>query len=871
MQKWFLLFAMVQGLVLLTVEGAIAQEEPFFLFKDGEAIASIDVPANASEDVDKAVDVFREAVREGYGIDLPLAPADEVPNRIELVIEPRGYLDEDHTEIAFPSEHVMRIAGGESGVMRTLFYLLEEHAGVRFLYQGSMNGEARRRRTHYPPRRELAIPRERVERDSAYPLRRATVRTGRYFGTPGGGPETRRYYWSWEVKLGAKERVATFHNLGYYPHRDRTGRHVRGIVFPIDRYAASDDKPDEEMFPILNSERYLPHEQPEGRQWRAHWQPCFTSQAAEDEAVRNILAFLEKHPDTGSISLSVNDNGGHCQCEACLAMDGEGRTDIGMRNRSESYYRWVNAVTDRVTDQFPEVMFAVTAYREVLEPPTVTLHPSVMVVITMDFQPTIDVEVREQRQDLIRRWNEKASHLGFYSYDVGAWTWSLPRIYTRQHQQMIRFFHEHGGKGAYSEGAHYFTLTGGPRMYVYFKLLEDPDLDLEATLMDWHRAAVGEDAAPYLHEYFMFWEEYWRSQAVKVDQFWGRRDKTYLQRGHFATYMYGLEQGDMAHCRELMEQVVALAEAHGTSGQKERAQLLMTCFEWYEAAAIATAGEWIGPDGKLPDAEAAVSLLRNVPEAIDAHRRWRRILERTDDWVAAEGILKRDGPGVVGFNMAAVFPFVHHTKVRNELEALARDERCPAHIRQLASIMLGYGSDESRPDRLLHQTFEESEHGWEPAHPVHGTTERTADVATVANHALECRIEHTNYTARRPLADLKPQLDYFVTARLYVAPGSEEARTQEGTVEFWGTPLPTGWNQPTYQLERGVWHELHAYIPRSEHVDADRLASEIGGVQEDSDVESLLAGRLMLRLRNFEPGTVAYLDDVQVHEVSNAE
>ena len=59
----------------------------------------------------------------------------------------------------------------------------------------------------------------------------------------------------------------------------------------------------------------------------------------------------------------------------------------------------------------------------------------------------------------------------------------------------------------------------------------------------------------------------------------------------FGSYMYGLEPGDMARCRQLMEKTVELARQHGTADQQQRAALQMRCFEWYEAAAVACGAE----------------------------------------------------------------------------------------------------------------------------------------------------------------------------------------------------------------------------------------------------------------------------------------
>lgn len=845
------------------------------IFREGQPMAAIAAPDDAHKDLGIAVEQFRAMVLEGYGVRLPETPNANVPYRIELVDERLPMLENDRAVIDFPDDHTLRIRGGRHGLIRALFGLMEEHAGVRYLYQGAFtSGAEQRRRTHYPALETLAIPRVSTERAVAFPLGRSSFITGSYFGSRDSGPEFRRYFWSWEARLGAKPPVSIHHNLGAFATRHREGRHDRGIVFPIDRYVERGEYPPDEVFPILRGERFLPYREPESRIWRAHWQPCFTARETEEEAVRNILAFLDAHPDTESISLSTNDNGGHCECPDCLAMDDYDQANtMGMSDRSTSYYHWVNAVVERIVEIHPHLRFGLIAYRETFDPPDFDLHPSVSVILTLDFQPTLDPSIRRQRQETIRAWSQRASHVGFWAYDVGWFNYSLPRAYYREHQEMIQFFHEHNGTTAFAENAGYFTLPEGPNTYAYFKLLEDPYLDREALLLDWCAAAVGEDGAPHLRDYYRFWEEYWRTRATQVDQFWGRRGAHYLQRGHFATYMYGIEPGDREHLRGRMEAAHHAAMTSGTAGQRERADLLMQLFEWHEAAIVSTSAEWIDPDGVVPDAQAAVALLRRIPAAADAARRWREIPANMPDWIASNMILegRRDRPGVVGFNMAAVAPYRDDPAVRAELDGIAADNTLPGEVRRLAVVLLDEDTPEATSGLLLRESVApNATPAWE-ARAVHGACEIVARDDTDRGGAVAMRIEHGNYAAFRDLPGLTPGTDAFAIVRVYIPEANDGP---PGTVEFWGQPSHLGWNVPTHTLEPGKWHELYAYLPRSERLDAralEQMATELGGLAEGDHVEELVRSRLMLRLRGFARGSTVLLDAVRVYALPAVE
>ena len=330
------------GIAVCTFASTAFGDEPFEVFRDGQARASIVLPDDAPEDVRTAVDVFRDLLHTGYGVDVPVGAPDELANRIELVVEDRAWMDEDKATVTFPDAHTMRITGGRSGVIRTLFVLLEKHAGLRYLYQAGAE-----HRIHYPPMGGLGIPRKTFMHDSAFEFGRETDRTRDYNGPPEN--RTRTYFWNWEAMLGGKARFHYRHALG---SKGGAGKGNHGIVFPIHEYAAAEEKPADAIFPIRNGERYLPYEDAP-RQWHRDWQPCFTSQASVDEAAANIIDYVEANPDTQSVAMGVNDLGGHCECEDCLAMDQHDTYNTQRyRNRSESYYRWVNKVTERVNERF---------------------------------------------------------------------------------------------------------------------------------------------------------------------------------------------------------------------------------------------------------------------------------------------------------------------------------------------------------------------------------------------------------------------------------------------------------------------------------------------------------------------------------------
>lgn len=782
----------------------------------------LDIPDDVPNDIVRAVEFFRQDLKNGYGIEIPLGETASVPNRIEIDLVETSVDKEDETEVSFPAPNVLRIRGGQSGIIRTLFVLLEKYAGVRYLFQGGMDGPGFG--VYYPPLDSLAIPEEAFTRSSAFAVDRSGSQTT--YGSHWKADQNRLYWWNWEARLGSKARVPVSHNL---PE----------VTFPLEQYASAETKPSEEIFPIQNGTRILP--------WKGNvrknsgWQPDFDNPATKDEAVKNILVFLDSHPNTTGFSLAVNDGGGF--------------SDQARGRESESYYSWVNAVVDKVTKKYPNVLFGVAAYREVERPPNFPLHPNVITFLTFDFESTADPDVLARKKLLIAGW-KKAGRFGVYSYNAGDTSFTLPRIYFHEMQQMLRHLHQEGAETAFTERS-YTTAAEGPKMYIYQKLLENPDLDLDATINDWCEAAVGKSAAGDLRQYYTFWDDFWRQKAVQTNWWKSSKNSIYLSLPPFGAYMNALEAGDMAKCRSLMEKVVKHALADGTPDQQKRAEFLMKTFEWYEANAMASSGEFFNPNGSLPDARTAAAFIRNLPEADAAFKKSVQIPQQTKAWIAPNVTTSRlAAANPVIASMAAVGKFLDDPGVVTELRQLTANPKASPQIRFLADIMAKSASGDDSGNLVKDGDFSTDDHGGSLSTPEYGKLERSSDHAVRGTQSLKCTINHRNFTVEFAIPKGKPATDYYLSAKVYIPEGQAVA---EGRLNIWGQGTyhvgdkifsrGKTRNIPDIILNPGQWNYVSATIPG------------------DPLTQSLRAG---ITLKNFEESDVAYIDDLRVYEIPSS-
>jgi hypothetical protein len=166
-----------------------------------------------------------------------------------------------------------------------------------------------------------------------------------------------------------------------------------------------------------------------------------------DYAVRTMQA----NPARDSISMEPSDGGGWCTCEACIAM---------------------GSVSDRVVILANEVAVAINklglgtkyvgfyAYNEQSPPPTIDVHPLVVVNLATSFirgGNTIDT--------MIAGWKAKQATLGIRDYhDVFTWSHDLPRSARGGNidylQRTIPQFHRNGARFMNSEASDSWGANG---------------------------------------------------------------------------------------------------------------------------------------------------------------------------------------------------------------------------------------------------------------------------------------------------------------------------------------------------------------------------------------------------------------------------
>ncbi len=544
------------------------------IVRDGTPTATIVVDPDASGQVKDAVNIFVSCIEEATGAKLPVVAAS--PESGNVICLGRGVwsaalnaelagMDEDGFLVAFPDARTMVIVGAADwGTEFGVYELLERYAGVRWLMPGP-NG------TDIPAQKTIDVPPEPIRQEPAFFSRL-------FSGLAGDVQQT------WARRNRMHGRVNFHHNLLN--------------LFPPETYT----KTHPEFFPIRGCKRFLPEtNNTEG------WQPCFTAPGIVEEAIANINAYFDAHPDATSYSLGANDSSGYCECEHCLARIPGGKNSLGLVDHSDLFYDWANRVIEGVLAKHPDKWFGCLAYSEAADPPkSVNVHPRLIPYMTYDRMKWVDGKLRATGEALTQAWHEKSPVVGWYDYIYGT-PYVLPRVWFHHMADYYRFGHANGVRALYAEA--YPNWGEGPKLYVALKLQWDPNWDVEALLNDWYVRCVGAAAAPFLARYYAHWETFWTERAPKSA--WFTEAGQYLDFSSPA-YLRDVAFDEIKESRSLLE--TALAKA-ATDKQKARAKVLLDAFEYYEATAYAfkTAAEEGGV--VIESEKQALDLLNGVDEA----------------------------------------------------------------------------------------------------------------------------------------------------------------------------------------------------------------------------------------------------------------
>ena len=725
------------------------------------------------------------------GVKLPLAETAEKGNQIVFEVKDASMEVEDAFTIDYPDSRTMRISCTSVSARWAANHILETAFGVKWLFP-HLPVYGKEDINDYPKAVNIAVKAEKyVRKPYSFYINRGM---GWKYATP------------WNSNLGHKL------NMNY-------AHWIMVDVFPVWKYAPDQSWP-EEIMPVWKGKKLkLPKPKslplpknpwlakrstapnPLGVTYEDGWNPCFSHPKTAEIAIANILEKLERNPEQKVITMSTNDNGGFCQCDACRKATGGKRNSWGYEDHSEVYWGWLNKVAEAVSKKHPDVWFTSSAYRETLNPPSFKMHPRVAVKICLETHSFTHPKARAMHLANLKAWSERAACLLIYDYDHGKGFFLFPRLALKLHSTWLKkFYRDYHVRGMYTEAD--FLPFDCPKFRLMYRLMRDIDADPEEIIESWYRDAVGSKAAPALRKYFQFWDDYWMGEDIRRTEWYKSATNVYMQLGERPTHTFALKRGDMKKLRALMTEVVEKAE---TPQQKRRAIVLMGYFEYSEAAAKALFSELIPPEARLGSAAEAVELLKQVPAAIEAAERFRKnpynALERNEKPLS---ILS-----TTLLNIGLVLPFVKDPAVRVELKKLENDERLPGILRGQIKIWLGFKAK----NLIENGSFEKETPMLRPLWMPRLNGKR--DTRHVSDGKYSFRTGNGYYILT---PKMEPGKTYLFLCDLFIEQGSNEGRFSYRLGPSKGV-VPRNWVRQDLVLTGGTWNTYSAAISHPRDID----------------------------------------------------
>ena len=336
------------------------------------------------------------------------------------------------------------------------------------------------------------------------------------------------------------------------------GWHVWLRRLPADKYF----KEHPEWYALVNGRRL---------EYRQHGaQICTTNAEALDALADDII-----NDDTmpgAPYSLTPNDGGNHCECEKCRALDVEKHPD-GHPVLSDRYVKYCNEVAKRVLERKPQASFAFLAYSfYALPPKREHLHPSVKVMLVrngvgvMYYSPKVRKFFLENE---LLPWSKAADGLLFYTHPEGDSNLAMPCFHKNAIKYLFADLAKAGVCGI-SMNNQECVDASGLNNYLYEQMAWNPNADIDAIYDDAIEKCYGNNAAPYVKEYFALVETSLirATNGIKVDMAIGT-ERRYPMMFDF-TYRNLYENG-----MPLLEKATSAAAATTDPGQKFRLRMLV--------------------------------------------------------------------------------------------------------------------------------------------------------------------------------------------------------------------------------------------------------------------------------------------------------
>lgn len=472
------------------------QAAPVVLAAKGQAVATVVLPAHASDKEKLAAEDLRHYVQALCGVELPLRADGQAVAATGLYIgRCAPTRDSDFPAAGLnPETYALHVREGSvffTGRYPTPTYFavasfLEGSLGVRWFAPGEL--------WEYVPAGKPGELTVEVKDVVSVPDTSPRVWSGHQWT-----PDWQRWCLRNKAVLGEVVPRRQFQNFLFR-------------VFPPETYGQTHP----EYYPLINGQRWIP---PAGA--GPYWRPCESNPEVQRLTVEYARRWFDDSQDRDSFSLGMDDISHLCSCPNCRGLDAH-PDSYEKHEFSDRHYKFVNAIAREVAKTHPDRYIGTLIYSVARKlPETVDkLEPNVFGYITEESASWWDPQVKAADHELTRQWRQRATHLSRYDYfGMGGFT---PRVYPHLMAEQLKFDKSLGLEGMYTE-VYTFLPNTAPMMWAFARLQWDVRPNVDSLLGEFYGKMFGA-AAPTMKQYFDLLEKSWTTARPGRTTAWVHRN-----------------------------------------------------------------------------------------------------------------------------------------------------------------------------------------------------------------------------------------------------------------------------------------------------------------------------------------------------------
>jgi len=245
---------------------------------------------------------------------------------------------------------------------------------------------------------------------------------------------------------------------------------------------------------------------------------CFSNPGVLEYVAESMAEYLRKRPYLDLLSIFPSDNQTYCRCEECAKVD-----------VSTAWFGFYNRLTDVLKQEFPKLRFATIAYQGYRDVPTCQIRNSDFVEYASYMRCNVhsfghpDCKLNKGVAAAFREWKATGLPIGNYAYEYDIFSKNRrfspflsmidDAIKTGKKLGHVSMITEIPLSPKHGPDVLVNNVQNRLSIYLYARLLWDPDQRMTDILRDWCETAFGKAADP-MYDYYLAMDRAWTAMPI---------------------------------------------------------------------------------------------------------------------------------------------------------------------------------------------------------------------------------------------------------------------------------------------------------------------------------------------------------------------